>query len=212
MMVVEKKSTNFNKSYKVLAINKFFIFSSVLLLLGILAGTLSVGYINGGYEDMVLRTFDSFISLRQESNFLELFFISFFKEFCIISVVLFSSFGVIGIPVVPLMLVFRGFTSGVLSGVLYRYYSLHGIAFSNLILLPSDLICFFAIIYLSSKCFELSLKFFSLLRDVSSKGVVLRPSCVIAARKFLLCVVAVVVSALVQAILTVGFIRFFNFT
>lgn len=211
-MVVENKSknNNLNKSFQAFADNRFFILSSVLLLVGILIGTISVGHYSSQSSDILISSFKSFITHRKNTNFVEILFSSFFSEFCIITICLFSSFGVIGIPVIPLMLLFKGFTSGVLSGILYRFYSLQGIAFSNLILLPSEIFAYFSLIYLSSKCFKLSLKFLSLLRDVSSKGIVVRPDCVSTSKKYLLCVIIVFVSSIVEALLTIGFIRFFN--
>ncbi len=212
MMVVEKNSKTINKSFQFVADNRYFILSLLFLLLGLLIGTLVVGHVSDGYEKMLKSCFDSFISFRKESNFIRIFFSNFFTDFCLLSIVLFSSFGVVGIPAIPLIVSFKGFVSGLLSGVLYRYYSLHGIAFANLILLPADVIVFFALVYLSSKCFALSLKFFSLLRDISSKGVAVRPFCVTAMRKYLICIVFLTVSSIIETVLTVGFIKFFNFS
>ena len=122
-----------------------------------------------------------------------------------------SAFGVSGMAVLPCLMFFRGFGTCMLAGFLYRNYSLQGIAFADLIILPSCLVADFLLLYASGKAMELSKRFFDCLRDVSARGVILKPQCVDLLKKILRCTLIFVVVSLAESAFTVCFIKYFNF-
>jgi hypothetical protein len=127
-------------------------------------------------------------------------------------IILVSSFGVGGLAVLPFMMFVRGFGTAAIAGFLYRNYSLEGIAFADLILLPSVVAVDVIFLYFSNDAFSLSYRFFELIRDVSSRGIEIRPSILIVFKRCVFSLIAVIVAAVVEAGFTVCFIKYFNFT
>lgn len=209
MMVEERKRINFN--LQIFSDNKFFLISVLVLLLGKLIGSVLISKIDKETLAIFEGVVNNYINTRVDAGFIKLFFKCFLSSVCYCLLILFSSFGVVGIPTVPIVLLFKGISSAVVSGILYRNHSLYGIAYSNLILLPPGLIADFTLVFLASKCFELSLKFASLLKDATVNGSTLRPKCVQCFRSGLISVIALTVASLVEAALTVCFIKFFHF-
>lgn len=209
MMVEERKKINVN--LQIFSDNKFFLIAVLILLFGKLIGSVLISKVDKETLAVFEGIVSNFIRTRVDAGFIKLFFKCFLSCICYCLIILFSSFGVVGIPTVPIVLLFRGVGSAVISGILYRNHSLYGIAYSNLILLPPGLIADFTLAFLASKCFELSLKFASLLKDASVNGSTLRPKCVQCFRSGLISMIALTVASLVEAALTVCFIRFFHF-
>jgi hypothetical protein len=191
--------------------NRFFIISLGILLLGMLLGALSVGKMGDGYLTALEKSFNSFIDFRNSAGFLSVFFKAFFLGTAYVFLISVSAFGVSGLGLIPVAVFFRGFGTTALAGLLYRNHSLLGIAFADLILLPSCLIMDFIIIYLSSKALSLSCRYLTLLKDVSSKGISIRPFCGELLKKLLWCMIAVVISSLIEAAFSACFIKYFNF-
>lgn len=213
MIVMEsvKKKNTFNDTLQTVLDNKYYLISFFILICGLLFGSLSVNSLGDGYLSAVETYFASFIEFRTSAGFLKIFFSCFLTVFSYLLVIILSSLGVIGIPIIPLTVFFRGFGSAVISGILYREYSLQGIAFANLILLPAAVVTDFIIVYIAGKCLELSCKFMSLLKDFSSRGIVIKADCAYVFKKSLLCVLISIIVSAVEAVFSAGFIKYFNF-
>ena len=94
--------------------------------------------------------------------------------------------------------------------MLYREFSLQGIVFADLILLPAVLAINFLIVCFSAKGMQLSWTFFSLIRDRSARGVEIRPVCILLLGKCIKCMLLIGIISIVEALLSVGFIGYFN--
>lgn len=191
--------------------NSFFIISFFALLIGMLCGALSVRLLGEKYLSMIEDLIKGYISFRVSSGFFKVFSKVFLTGALFMAVIFLSGFGVSGLPVIPLTVFLRGFGTCALSGVLYRDYSLKGIAFADLILLPSCIVTDFIIIYAAGRSLALSFKFCELVRDLSSRGISVRPQCAALLKTCLWCTVAVILSSLVEAVFSCCFIKYFSF-
>jgi stage II sporulation protein M len=213
MMIVENKpqKRDYFKVIQLVCDNRYFLICFLLLIIGMLFGALAVGKTDSEVKSILENEFTSFLRFRTESNFLRLFFGCFLNALIYATLILLSSFGVLGLLLIPLILIFKGFGTAAFFSLLYSEFSLTGVAFSNLVLIPPYLIASMALIFLSAECFELSLKFLLIIKSNLAKGSYLKPNVVQCFKKYVTCVLILTASALLEALLSRGFIRFFKF-
>lgn len=190
---------------------KFFLFLLLFLILGMLFGALAAKGINESFDSVIENLFNSFLKFRRTSGFTNLFFSLFLSSFIFLTLIGLSSFGVSGIVILPFLILIKGFGTCLISGILYRDFSLSGIAFADLILLPFCVANDFIAVYASGKGMELSSLFLGSLKDVSARGITLKPEVLVFLRKILLCMLCSAVIAFAEAMFTLCFIKYFNF-
>lgn len=191
--------------------HKFYFALLMCLVLGMLVGALSVRLLDDSGHEFIRQWFASFISFRLNSSFWKILFNSFLTFMVYLLAVSVSSFGVGGIVIVPLLMFFKGFGSCLLAGVLYREFSLNGIAFADLILLPSVLAADVALLYLCESGIGVSKKFLSCINDSDFNNSVLKSECVYFFKRLLIVLVAVLFISVVESAFNVCFIGYFNF-
>ena len=144
---------NFSKNYRTI------IFLSILLLLGMVLGTISISAVNMDFIYKVDFMFLNDFKERIASSNLEIFTssllsLSFFS--LLIEFVTLSFFGALLIPV---LIAFKGLGIGMTAGYLYLIYGLKGIAFYILILLPGIFVSSIGLIIFAAESFKFSCKF-----------------------------------------------------
>ena len=191
--------------------NKFFFLCLTLIVAGMLAGSLAVNLLSGEYLIFIKDWFLSFFKFRSTAGFSRVFFNIFLSGTVYFVLVLLSSLGLTGVITLPLVVFFRGFGTCLLAGFLYREYSLTGIAFADLILLPGVLATDFLLIYICAEAVSVSFSFLDILKDVSSRGIMVRPLMLKFLRKFLIIMLIFALLSTVEAIFSVSFTHYFSF-
>lgn len=191
--------------------NKFFFLCLTLIVAGMLAGSLAVNLLSGEYLIFIKDWFLSFFKFRSTAGFSRVFFNIFLSGTVYFVLVLLSSLGLTGVITLPLVVFFRGFGTCLLAGFLYREYSLTGIAFADLILLPGVLATDFLLIYICAEAVSVSFSFLDILKDVSSRGIMVRPLMLKFLRKFLIVMLLFCIFSLIEALFSVNFTHYFSF-
>ena len=191
--------------------NKFFFLCLTLIVAGMLAGSLAVNLLSGEYLNFIKDWFLSFFKFRSTAGFSRVFFNIFLSGTVYFVLVLLSSLGLTGVITLPLVVFFRGFGTCLLAGFLYREYSLTGIAFADLILLPGVLATDFLLIYICAEAVSVSFSFLDILKDVSSRGIMVRPLMLKCLRKFLMVMLLFCIFSLIEALFSVNFTHYFSF-
>jgi stage II sporulation protein M len=176
-----------------------------------LFGALSINFLGDSFIKVVDNWFKSYIVFRAQKGFIEIFFSSFLSSTLYIIAIVLSSFGIGGIGLLPLLVFFRGFGTCALSGLLYRDFSLQGIAFANLILLPFFIAVDFILLYICNEALNVSFRFLDVLKDVSTRGANIRPQCLLLFKKTLVSVVFIVFVSLIESIFSISFVKYFIF-
>lgn len=133
-----------------------FILFALLFLIGVLVGNLTVGnfdFIKGYTKD----SFQSFLDIRKEGIWYNILGDAAFKLLPVYVLMFLSGTSVIGSVLSPLILFVFGLKYGFITGYLYFTYSLNGIIFNCLILLPSVVVSLLGIIILCIESFNFSL-------------------------------------------------------
>ena len=190
--------------------HKYFIILLFCLILGMLCGAISVNRFNDDNAVLIQEWFNAFLSDRTESGMWPIFFSTFLGCFAYMTVICVSAFGLGGIPICPILLFFRGFGTCMLAGLLYKNCSLQGIAFANLILLPSCVAIDFILVYFCSKGMKLSIEFLSVFRGSVVNAHNFKLSSVVLLRRCGICIMLSAVASLLEAIFTVCFSGYFN--
>lgn len=191
--------------------NKFFFLCLTLIVAGMLAGSLAVNLLSGEYLNFIKDWFLSFFKFRSTAGFSKVFFNIFLSGTVYFVLVLLSSLGLTGVITLPVIVFFRGFGTCLLAGFLYREYSLTGIAFADLILLPGVLATDFLLIYICAEAVSVSFSFLDILKDVSSRGIMVRPLMLKFLRKFLIVMLLFCIFSLIEALFSVNFTHYFSF-
>lgn len=191
--------------------NKFFFLCLTLIVAGMLAGSLAVNLLSGEYLIFIKDWFLSFFKFRSTAGFSRVFFNIFLSGTVYFVLVLLSSLGLTGVITLPIVVFFRGFGTCLLAGFLYREYSLTGIAFADLILLPGVLATDFLFIYICAEAVSVSFSFLDILKDVSSRGIMVRPLMLKFLRKFLIVMLLFCIFSLIEALFSVNFTHYFSF-
>ena len=211
VVVSDKQNTRAKEILKSLKDHSAFLVLFLFMLIGMLCGSLSVHELHEPYLQFTEKWFDSFLNDKINSSFFDLFFDSFLSSVLYIVLIVVSSLGISGIPILPLTIFFRGFCTCAIFGLLYREYSLQGIAFADLLLLPSYLCFNFLLVLISGDALKLSFDFLQIVKMNGSESIALKVSLVSFLRKILYSAIAVTVINAAEAIFTVCFIKYFNF-
>ena len=191
--------------------HRYYFVLLLCLVSGMLFGALSIKFIDDEHKTLIARWVGSFLNTRTVSTFWQMFFNCFLSGFASVVFICLSGFGIMGLPILPITLFLRGYGTCALAGQLYTEYSLQGIAYANLILLPFCVTFDFLLLYLSSFSMEISKQFWSVLtsgydkiKSIKANGICLLKRSVFVC----LCFVAV---ALLETAFTVFFIKYFKF-
>lgn len=198
---------NFN-ARGILRQNRLIIISSVIFILGLILGAFAVSLSVGGDVFGVLPLVKSSISSRQSSPFYVTFLLSAAVSLSFMLLMFLSSLSAFGWLFCPILLMFRGFCTGLISGCLYSQYALYGIGFFALILLLPYFIIAYTLIFACSDGMKISFKIFlSIFSNIPQQ---LRLTKYLAVR-YALYAVFCLVSSFADAALSACFIKFFSF-
>ena len=188
--------------------NGLFTVLCILFIAGMILG--SVIWDNTpNLTDFSRDNFTDFLNSKSQNQFFRIFIDSFLSSLTVAAIIFISGSSMFGVVLVPSILIYEGFTYGSLSAFIYSQYALKGIAF-NAVLLPFSCILTLTLIALSVESVKFS---FSL-------GKLTLPSTVpqnlffsfkIYFLKFIVFSVFILLSAVIDALLSSAFISKFNF-
>lgn len=189
--------------------NKIIILLCILFAIGVGLGTFSFNksdIVTKGAENYL----SNYISKRTDASFFSVMLSSAVSSF---TTMLFSFvFGasLMGIVTVPLLICFCGFEYGCLSALLYSQFALKGVAFNAIILIPSSLVFLIALLFAARESIAFSIVISKMTMPKS------RPTNIYIDFKnycgrYIFLSFLIIVSALINSILTSSFIKFFDF-
>ncbi len=213
MQKIISKFTSTLKKYEILEAsknNKVLILMVLMLITGMILGSLSTGYINMEYLHKIDFIFINNFKEKIYQSFLGIFASS-SSQMLILTIILeFFALSFWGPLLIPFTVLFRGLALGLCAGYLYLIYGLKGIAFYLLIMLPGIFISSIGLLLFSSQTFKFSAKFAKSLfsKEVHQELLHVFKSHIKNSR---LSFVLFLVSALADVCFTAMFVKFFDF-
>ena len=184
----------------------------ILLTFMFIAGV-AVGSITIGKSQNVLKLseyfLNTYVSQRTGVSFFSVLFSSFFTSLLTVLFVFVSGASMLGVITVPIWVMLRGFLYGAVSSFLYSEYSVKGIAFNAVMVIPAAVV--FVISFLLAA--KESVKFSVIMAKLTlprSKPVNLYIDFRNYCGRYAFFCVAILISALIDAVLSCSFIKFFQ--
>ncbi len=200
------------KRFKLLdyvTLNKIFIILCVMFIAGIALGSTVLSK-SGWLSQATEAFFKSYITLHNNGTFVKKLLFSFLSYLIVLILYFLSGSSMLGVAVTPFITLWQGIFCGSISSQLYATHGLSGIAFNAIILIPPTAIftvcCFFAARY--SIDFSLLIAKLTLPRSKpASLYISFKDYC----SKYLIFLSISLICAIIDIILNLLFIKFFNF-
>lgn len=147
---------------KRLGLSEFFVKNNISLQLALLfAAGVAAGAVSGnrlkGFSELSLEYFGRFITERTEASFLSVFIGSFVSRAIILMLVFATGTTLLGVVLSPAAAVFHCMLYGSFSATLYSEYSVKGIAFNAVLVIPCEIIFAVALLLAVRESVKLSL-------------------------------------------------------
>ena len=197
------KTVNFFKE------NGALILLTSIFVFGILFGTIVYAK-EDAVSSFAKSEFEKFLSIRKERSFFLIFFSSFLKLLLFFGAVFVSGTSVVGTVISPCVLLWYGFNFGILATYLYSVYSLKGIAFNAIILIPVGTIFSLNLIFACKSAINFSLILTKNFTPQGTNGSVFE-NFKIYCGKFLYYFLLTLLAAFTDSLVSAFFIKFFNF-
>lgn len=132
----------------------------IFLIVGIVIGSITIKILNTEQKGEILNFFNSFFKSldNKEYNNLQILKQSISDNFKTIFVIWITGILIIGIPVIPIIILLRGFALGFTVGFLVNEFGVKGFLFSLLAILPQNIFIIPGIILIASTGLIFSLK------------------------------------------------------
>lgn len=191
-----------------IAKNNILVMLVLLFIAGIIFGIFSEQKISF-LSDYASAYLDDFINDRTGASFFSVTLES-FMSFCVVLLVIFASgTSMLGVLLVPVTAVFRAVLYGAVSAILYSQYSVKGIAFNAVLIVPSALIFIFSLLLAARE----SVKFSVIILKISFPGT---PAVNLSfdfknyCGRYLFILLIALLSAIIDAVLSCSFIAGLN--
>ena len=193
--------------FEVIKQNGVLITVTVLFIFGIFTGSMLFRYLPSIVE-FSKNSFLHFFSSRNNASFFKIFIFSFLSALFYSGIIYISGTSVVGTILAPAVIFLKGFEKGAICAYLYFTYSLMGIAFNAIIIIPCSIVYIFSLILFSREATYFSL---SLARLFTPKGTSIsiysefKKYCL----KFLLYLLLILISSCIDGVMSVWLIHFF---
>lgn len=202
-------SFNNRKLFYAVKKNNILILLALCYLVGILLGVFCLKNLTA-IQNIALGDFDKYYQSRLESNFFNILLRSFFSYLPLGFVIFLLGTSIAGVAVVPFAVCYCGFDYGVMSALLYRNHLLQGIAFNALLVIPCVIFSLFSYLFCAREAIGFSVRLIKLSLP-NGQAANLYNDFRFYCRKFLVIILLLLAGAIVDAVLSLSFIKFFNF-
>lgn len=209
--MLKNRVVNLNRNGLVNAIsrNNVVIIMLFFYIVGIAVGVFWVRS-NSTVVNIASDLFSKYISQRSDRALYQIFFSSFLSVLPFAVIIFLCGTSFVGIALTPLAICYRGFYYGILAGYLYYQYSLKGIAFNSLLLIPCTVISVFGLIFFGKSAFGFSL-YLAKVSLPQSKPVGIYSTFKDYCKKSMYILLVFVFSSMLDAVLSKSFLSFFAF-
>lgn len=183
----------------------------IILLVGLFAGAVYAGNAETELLNSLDFLFTTNLDVRLTQNAIGTFCACFASDFIFLSSVFLLGLAPWGIPVIPFLVLFKGFGTGLTAGWLIFAYSLKGAGFYLLVLLPGTFLFCIALITLSVFAFGFSKKIFLNIAAKSNRDGYLHREAVIYCSRSMTALIMTFFAAIIDAALWSLLSGAFNF-
>lgn len=184
---------------------------ALLLFTGMIFGVLYAKNADSQMFDSLDFLFTTNLDARLHKRAMGIFCACFASDFVFVLLSYLMGFAPWGMAAEAVIVLFKGFGTGITAGYLYISHSLSGIGFYLLILLPGTFIFCLALVLFSALSFDFSRKMLLLVIRKSNSELSLRQSCAVYSSRFLLALAVAFLASLLDTLLWTLFAGMFHF-
>lgn len=196
-----------NKFFK---INKIVFLMCLLFVIGLIIGLVLLSK-NKAVLAFSKKVFSDYFILRSKKSFFKIFFSSFLSSLVFLLFIFVSGASVLGVITVPFFVTAKGFLFGILCGYAFNTFSLKGVAFNAMILIPGSIVGLISYLFAAKHSVLFSCDFIKLIFP-KSRPINLFGGFRDYTYKYFTVVCFTLISALSDAAVSHFFIKFFNFS
>lgn len=189
--------------------NKVFLSLAALFILGVILG--SVWLSDDSWMTKISRsTFERFIAVHSDGGFFNKFFVCFLRYITILFIYFVTGTLMLGVAIIPFITVWQGIAIGNITSYIYAQHGISGIAFNAIILITPLSVFVICCLLAAKDSINLSLDIAKLTLPKSrpaSLNTAFKDYCT----KYIILVGVIVICVLIEIILNVLFLKFFNF-
>lgn len=191
-------------------INRSLFVLAVFYILGVSFGVFLITKNNTTYNFSELL-FNEYLSNRINQTFGIVFLNSLFSMLIVVFFTFLSGTSFVGVVLSPLLMSAFGYLNGAFSGYIYIENSMKGIAFNAVIIIPSTILFILGVLLCAKESLNFSCELVKLTfyKGYSSPKIfeLFKGYCL----KYLLLLILVLISSLIDGIFSVNFIKYFDF-
>ncbi len=201
---------SYNKIFEFFIRNKELIILTVIFITGFSFGVFSFGNFSFG-NNLAESFLEDFTLLRENSKFLKITADSFFDSLLFMLLSFVSGASIFGIVLVPFSVAARAFIYGNIAAFLYSQYSLKGIAFHAVMIMPVAVIFAIALLLGARESIKFSLVVAKLTLPATPPSNLAYDFKNYCGRYLLLCFL-VLLSSVIDAVISLNFLNSFSLT
>ena len=145
--------SDFKYFFKKHGVHTFFV---IMLLAGLALGTVYSSVAQQSFLDSIDFLFLTNLEARMSQSMVDTFCSCFASDFLFLIIVFLLGLAPWGIPILPIIIIFRGFGTGLTAGYLSTVYSFQGGLFYLFVILPGAFLFCMSLVNLSSNSFYIS--------------------------------------------------------
>ena len=190
-------------------LNKIYILLCVLFIGGIAIGSIIYSK-NESIAKFSQNFFEDYLSLHNNKTWISTLVISFLKYLLVLLLYFLSGTSMLGIAVVPFLTLWQGIFYGSVSSYLYAAYTLKGIAFNAIILVPQSIIFIICSFFAARASIDYSLIMVRLTLPKSKPANIYNDFRKYCGKFIVFCGISIL-TAVIDLILNIFFLHYFNF-
>ena len=199
-----------NKAKTFFVNNKLFTALLIIFLLGAILGNLVFKNASESFFKKISDLITCNFEVRSSGSLFNIFSESIFSSFIFILVIFSIGVSAFGLTLVPLIVFFKGYCTGIFQGYLWSSFGLKGLIFFILVILPGLFVSILAILLMAKEAIKMSNIFSNMLLNIKTwqsdekyvKSYLTKTGCI---------VILVLMSAFIDALSNFLLFRFFSF-
>ena len=199
-----------NKAETFFVNNKLFTALLIIFLLGTILGNLVFKNASESFFKKISDLITCNFEVRSSGSFFNIFSESIFSSFIFILVIFSIGVSAFGLTLVPLIIFFKGYCTGLFQSYLWSSFGLKGLIFFILVILPGLFVSILAILLMAKEAIKMSNIFSNMLLNIKTwqsdekyvKSYLTKTGCI---------VILVLMSAFIDALTNFLLFRFFSF-
>ena len=188
--------------------NKMLILMFFVFVLGLIFSSITF---SGSKAALISdKLFKFYVSARRDSGFISIVFSALLEYLAVTLAFFVSGASVVGVILSPALCFSVGLYYGTLTSFTYSAFSLKGIAFNSVIIIPAALVFSLCVFFAAKEAFMFSSVLLRLTMP-KSRPINVSGEFKIYCGKFFIVIILSILSALIDAVVSVSFIKFFSF-